>query len=126
MSPSRSATVEKKLRAGVSVWARSGKRLGRPLTDSLRADIVIVGAGVSGAFMARALAPRYERVVVVDRRPPAHGSTMASTAMLQFEIDTPLTVLANKIGAAKAARAWRRSWQATQDLVRIVRAENIA
>lgn len=126
MSPSRSATVEKKLRAGVSVWARSGKRLGRPLTTSLRADVVIVGAGVSGAFMARALAPRYERVVVVDRRPPAHGSTMASTAMLQFEIDTPLTVLADKIGAAKAARAWRRSWRATQDLVRMVRAENIA
>jgi glycine/D-amino acid oxidase-like deaminating enzyme len=96
-----------------------------PLTDSIRADVVIVGAGVSGAFMARALARRCERVVVVDRRQPAHGSTMASTAMLQFEIDTPLTELVGRIGAAKAARAWRRSWSATQDLVRIVSDENI-
>jgi glycine/D-amino acid oxidase-like deaminating enzyme len=127
MSSSRSATVEKKLRAGTSVWARPSVRISAsPLKDSIRADVVIVGAGVSGAFMARALARRYGRVIVVDRRQPAHGSTMASTAMLQFEIDTPLTELADKIGGSKAARAWRRSWRATQNLVRIVRDESIA
>lgn len=127
MSASNSATIEKKLRAGTSLWAHSGKHLAsRALTDSIRADVAIVGAGVSGAFMARALARKFESVVVLDRRPPAHGSTMASTAMLQFEIDTPLTELADKIGGSRAARAWRRSWRATQQLVRIVGAENIA
>jgi glycine/D-amino acid oxidase-like deaminating enzyme len=95
------------------------------LKDSLRADLVIVGAGVSGAFMAHALAKRFDTVVVVDRRAPAHGSTMASTAMLQFEIDTPLTKLSEKIGPSKAARAWRRSWRATQALVKLVASEGI-
>jgi len=75
--------------------------------------------------MALSLAKRYDRVVVLDRRMPAHGSTMASTAMLQFEIDTPLTELADRIGHAKAARAWRRSWRATQKLVKIVQRESI-
>jgi len=125
MSQSRSVTVEKKLRAGASVWAHGTRSLGQPLRESIRADVVIVGAGVSGAFMARSLSQDYEHVVIVDRRQPAHGSTMASTAMLQFEIDTPLTELAVKIGPAKAARAWRRSWDATQRLVHIVREENI-
>jgi glycine/D-amino acid oxidase-like deaminating enzyme len=120
-----SATVEKTLRSGVSVWAGSVKARTHVLKDSTRADVVIVGAGVSGAFMAHALAKRFDKVVVVDRRAPAHGSTMASTAMLQFEIDTPLTELSEKIGSSKAARAWRRSWRATQAIAKLVDQEGI-
>ena len=120
-----SATVEKKLRSGTSVWADSAKARTHALKNSIRADAVIVGAGVSGAFMAHALAKRFDKVVVVDRRAPAHGSTMASTAMLQYEIDTPLTELSEKIGPSKAARAWRRSWRATQALVKLVDGEGI-
>jgi glycine/D-amino acid oxidase-like deaminating enzyme len=121
-----SATHEKRLRAGKSVWAdSSGTKLPpRKLRDSIRADVVVIGAGISGAFMALALAGRYDKVVVVDRRPPAHGSTMASTALLQWEIDTPLAELHDKIGT-KAARAWRRSYRATQNLVKLVEQENI-
>ncbi|HEY7976841.1 MAG TPA: FAD-binding oxidoreductase [Rhizomicrobium sp.] len=122
---SESATVEKKLHSGRSVWADSAKAHAHLLKDSIRADVVIVGAGVSGAFMAHALAKRFDNVVVVDRRAPAHGSTMASTAMLQFEIDTPLTELSEKIGPSKAARAWRRSWRATQSIVKLVEGEGV-
>ena len=88
-------------------------------------DVAIIGAGISGAFLAHAIAPRYERVAVLDRRKPAHGATLASTAMLQFEIDEPLTKLSGKIGAAKAARAWRRSYQATQAIARLVREDDL-
>ena len=98
---------------------------GKTLKDSIRVDVLIVGGGVSGAFMADALAGRYPRVALVDRRASAHGSTMASTAMLQFEIDTPLIKLAEQIGSRKAARAWRRSWQATQGLSALVHEERI-
>ena len=121
------ATPEKQLTAGNSVWhdSRGARVPSRALTESIKADVVVVGAGISGALMAHALAPRYERVVVVDRRAPLHGSTSASTAMLQFEIDEPLTTLAEKVGAANAARAWRRSFRATQDLVSLVRRERI-
>jgi len=76
--------------------------------------------------MAHALARHYDSVVVLDRRAPAMGATHASTAMLQFEIDTPLTQLADQIGHANAARAWKRSFRATRDLVRLVREEGIA
>jgi glycine/D-amino acid oxidase-like deaminating enzyme len=98
---------------------------GKSLKKSIRLDVLIVGGGVSGAFMADALAGRYPRIALVDRRMPAHGSTMASTALLQFEIDTPLIKLAEQIGPKKAARAWRRSWQATQRLSALVRVERI-
>lgn len=49
------------------------------------------------------------QVDVVDRRGPAEGSTAASTALVQYEIDTPLTILTRKIGKERATRAWRRS-----------------
>jgi len=118
----------KNLRTGRSVWSDTPhpplKLHG--LRESIQADIAIVGAGISGAFMAHAFAPRHDRVVVLDRRLPGMGSTHASTAMLQFEIDTPLIKLARKIGHAKAARAWVRSWHATQELIRLVREERIS
>ncbi|HEY1836565.1 MAG TPA: FAD-dependent oxidoreductase [Rhizomicrobium sp.] len=121
-----SATQEKDLLAGDLLWTRSAHThvSARKLSASLKTGVVVVGAGVSGAFMAHALAKRFGDVVIVDRRAAAHGSTCASTALLQFEIDTPLLELRDKMGA-KAARAWRRSYRATQDLIALVQGENI-
>jgi glycine/D-amino acid oxidase-like deaminating enzyme len=118
------ATHVRDLHTGHPLW-RGVSVPGKSLKQSIRLDILIVGGGVSGAFMADALAGRYPRVALVDRRIPAHGSTMASTPLLQFEIDTPLIKLADQIGRKKAARAWRRSWQATQNLAALVRAERL-
>lgn len=59
--------------------------------------------------MAQALAADGRHILVVDRREPVRGSTLASTAMIQHEIDIPLSQLSKAIGAKKAMRAWRRS-----------------
>jgi len=72
-------------------------------------DVVVVGAGISGAMVADALSEAGLAVLVVDRRPPFAGSTAASTALLQYEIDTPLTHLAARLGERRAIRVWRRS-----------------
>ncbi|WP_439470588.1 NAD(P)/FAD-dependent oxidoreductase [Brevundimonas sp.] len=120
------ATIKRDLRTGRSLWADS-PGLGipvRPLKEAISVDVAIVGAGISGAFMARELA-RDHSVAVLDRRPPLMGSTVASTALLQWEIDLPLTALSDRIGAAKAKRAYLRSRQAVDDLKRIVAEERI-
>jgi glycine/D-amino acid oxidase-like deaminating enzyme len=126
MSDFIALTPKKRLHTGRSVWSdtRHPPLAVHALKGSLRCDVAIVGAGISGAFMAHALSRSHD-VVVLDRREPAMGSTHASTAMLQYEIDTPLTTLADQIGHAKAARAWQRSFRATQDLIGMVRAEKI-
>ncbi|WP_290685056.1 MULTISPECIES: NAD(P)/FAD-dependent oxidoreductase [unclassified Haematobacter] len=79
-------------------------------------DVIVIGSGISGALVAESLADGVRRVLILDRRDPVEGSTLASTAMIQHEIDVPLHVLARKIGAEKAARAWRRSARAVEDL----------
>lgn len=120
------ATIKRDLRTGRSLWADS-PGLGvpvKPLTQAIAVDVAIVGAGISGAFMAHELS-RDHSVAVLDRRPPLMGSTVASTALLQWEIDLPLTALAERIGLAKAKRAYLRSRQAVDDLKRIVGEERI-
>ena len=44
---------------------------------------------------------------MLDARDRGMGSTAASTALLQYEIDTHLTDLARKLGAERATRAYR-------------------
>jgi glycine/D-amino acid oxidase-like deaminating enzyme len=107
------------LRGGDAVWTKYAlpKVQGTRLHRSVRADVVIVGAGISGALVAQSLAEAGLRPLIVDRRRAALlGSTAASTALLQFELDTPLTQLSASIGRRKAQRVWIASRNALNEL----------
>jgi len=69
-------------------------------------DVIILGGGITGAFMAHALTQEGLRVVLLDKRDVATGSTSASTALLQYEIDVPLCELIEKTSRADAERAF--------------------
>jgi glycine/D-amino acid oxidase-like deaminating enzyme len=71
--------------------------------------VLVIGAGITGAMAAEQLTDAGLSVVVLDRRGAVRGSTLASTALLQYEIDTPLAKLATRIGRMHAERIWRRS-----------------
>ncbi len=79
---------------------------GGTLTESKDYDIAIVGAGITGALVADALVSTGLRVVMLDCIGAARGSTAATTALLQYEIDTHLSDLAQMLGAERAARAY--------------------
>jgi glycine/D-amino acid oxidase-like deaminating enzyme len=96
----------------VSVWTDTPRITVRHRTrlENERCDVAVVGAGISGALVALKLAEQGHR------REPGRGSTLASTAMIQFELDTPLTELGEKIGSKNAGRAYRRSFEAVKTL----------
>lgn len=105
-------TKKRDLRTGRSVWEgrRAPKVRHAKPTRNLDTDVLIVGAGITGAMIADVLTQLGLEVVVADRRrDPVKGSTVASTALVQYEIDTPLSKLTRKIGRDDAIRAWRRS-----------------
>ncbi len=77
------------------------------LRESIHCDIAIIGAGITAALVADALIATGKRVVVLDARDIAQGSTAASTALLQYEIDTHLVDLVRMLGAERALRAYR-------------------
>ncbi len=99
------------LRTGRPVWFayRVPSVHTAKLTHDVKADVAILGMGISGALIAEALTARGHSVVAIDRRGPMKGSTAATTALVQFEIDQPLTTLSGMIGRTKAEQAWRRS-----------------
>jgi glycine/D-amino acid oxidase-like deaminating enzyme len=127
-SSSQSASEIRDLRTGSPVWrvfpSRGASTQG--LFAGAAADVVIVGAGITGALLAEALTTRGLSTIVLDRRQPGHGSTAASTALLQYEIDTPLTMMRERIGAERSARAWQRSYRSVADLGVLVRRLGIA
>jgi len=76
------------------------------LAESIDCDIAIIGAGITSALVADALIATGKRIVVLDSRDIAQGSTAASTALLQYEIDTHLVELTGMLGADAAMRAY--------------------
>jgi len=106
------------LRTGRPVWNsyRSQRVSEERLTRDLQTDVLIVGMGISGAMAADLLTEAGHDVVMIDRRGPSLGSTPATTALVQFEIDVPLTRLRRTMGIDKATRAWRRAKLAVTNL----------
>ena len=86
------------------------------LHADLKTEIVIMGAGISGALVANQLCQAGYQVVVVDRRHAGMGSTAASTSLLQYEIDTPLHQLINLAGEKNAVRSYQLCRQAIFDI----------
>lgn len=77
------------------------------LREDVTCDVVILGGGISGAFLAQRLVREGLAIVVLDKRDVCAGSTSASTALLQYEIDTPLVDLSRRIGRQNAVQAYR-------------------
>jgi glycine/D-amino acid oxidase-like deaminating enzyme len=77
------------------------------LQHSLDCDVAIIGAGITGALIADALVSSRRRIVMLDARDAALGSTAATTALLQYEIDTNLTALVRQVGSERAILAYR-------------------
>lgn len=99
------------LRGGRPVWFsyRAPSVPTGKLTRDAKTDVLVVGMGISGAMAAEALTRAGHSVICIDRRGPLKGSTSATTALVQFELDQPLTKLATIKNKADAEQAWRRS-----------------
>lgn len=121
------ATDTQDLHTGKPVWLASGLPHVpvQSLTKNIRTDIVIMGAGITGAMAAQALSAEGFNVVLVDKRGPMMGATLATTALLQYEIDQPLIKLRRQIGDERAQRAWQRSKLGLESLASTLQALNI-
>ncbi|MHC2621349.1 glycine/D-amino acid oxidase-like deaminating enzyme [Bradyrhizobium huanghuaihaiense] len=97
-----------------------------PIADSFRCEVLIIGAGITGALVAERLTRQGRQVVIIDREIPSLGSTVASTAMLLWEIDRPLFELTQLYGFEKAIRCYRASHQAAKGLISLVAHHRIA
>lgn len=96
------------LKSGYPYWAVKNGLMQAfpPLRSDLRCDVAVIGGGITGALIADELASHGHEVVLVEQRDIGWGSTAASTALLQYEIDTHLIDLAKRYGEADAVLAY--------------------
>src|SRR5436189_212512 len=105
------------LKSGTLFWPDHSKVPNFPvLEEDIRCDVAIIGAGLSGAIIAHALSGEGLSVVVIDKREVGHGSTSASTALVLYEIDTPLVELIRQRGHAAAIKCYHRCLAAIDEL----------
>ena len=114
------------LKSGYPFWAVKNGLMESyaPLRADLRCDVAVIGGGVTGAIIADALAEGGFDVAVFEQRDIGWGSSAASTALLQYEIDTHLTDLSRSFGEEAAVMAYRACEDAIgqlRDLARGVR-----
>ena len=89
------------------------------LGKNLNTEVAVLGGGISGALTAWHLTQQNIPTVVIDARSIGLGSTCASTSLLQYEIDTRLFELIEKIGEKDAVRAYWLCNKAIKSLMRI-------
>jgi glycine/D-amino acid oxidase-like deaminating enzyme len=80
-------------------------------------DVIIVGAGLSGAMIAERITDNKRSVLVIDRRMPLASTTATSKAAVQVELELSLSDLSRQTGLQEAERIWKRSAQGVQGIL---------
>lgn len=83
-------------------------------------DIVIIGSGISGALNAHVLCSRGHRCTMLDSRLLSSGSTWASTAQLNYEIDTPLYQLCEWYGDAAGTLIYQSNYESVDAVGKVL------
>jgi len=92
------------LKSGYPYWTvKNGLLADFPeLSRDMTCDVAVIGAGITAALIARELADAGFDVIVLDKRDAGWGSTSASTALIQYEVDPGLVGLARAVGERSA------------------------
>ncbi|WP_400193707.1 NAD(P)/FAD-dependent oxidoreductase [Hymenobacter sp. B81] len=108
------------LTTGQPFWLTLQGLVRYPVLDAdLHCDVAIVGGGITGALVGYYLAQAGVSAAVFDAAYVGAGSTSASTAMCQYELDVDLHQLREQIGIKRANDAYLANRYAVHELGRL-------
>ncbi len=109
------------LSTGLPFWlVKNGLPYDYPQLDkNITCDVVILGGGISAAINAFTLVEAGIPCVLIEKRSIGLGSTIATTALLQYQIDTPLSELIGLRGEAHARAAYLLCADSIETLAKI-------
>ncbi|WP_232697151.1 NAD(P)/FAD-dependent oxidoreductase [Brevibacillus daliensis] len=86
------------------------------LENDIACDVLVIGGGEAGALTAYQLIKCGLDVVLVDKRSIAHGTSSASTGLLQFANDKSLGSFVHSIGEENGCRFYQLCREALEHL----------
>lgn len=106
------------LHSGLPYWIVKNELYNyfNPLKKNYKTDVVIIGSGITGSLVAHELCKAGIKCAVFDKRTISTGSTAASTAQLQYEIDIPLSEMVKMMPEKNAVKAYQASLQSINDI----------
>lgn len=110
------------LHTGQPVWLLDEKEkfVHQTLKKDLDTEVVVIGGGIAGALISYTLINKGMKVVLLDSREIAAGSTSASTAILSYETDSHLEDLIKEVGKKSALRVFQAGIEAIDFIEKIV------
>lgn len=114
------------LHSGLPFWIVKNELFNyyNPLSKNHKTEVAVIGSGITGALVAHELCKAGIKCSVFDKRTIATGSTAASSAQLQYEIDVPLCEMKKKVGEETAAKAYHASLQSIKDIEKVLKEAN--
>ena len=111
------------LHSGLPFWIVKNEffDLYNPLRENYKIDVAIIGSGITGSLVAHELCEAGISCAIFDKRTIGTGSSSASTAQLQYEIDTPLCNLVKKVPEKIAVDAYFNCLQSITDIENILK-----
>ncbi len=102
----------------IPVWVRSGRALRQyPWMDGdVRADVCVIGGGVTGALCALRLIREGRSVVLITRSPVGRGATSLLMPCSLCDCGQDLRVLSRRVGRENAVHLLQLTRQAAEEL----------
>lgn len=112
--------------ASLSVWVEDvSMPVTSPLTDNVKCDVCVVGAGIAGVTTAYLLAKEGKDVVLVEAKEIGGGETSRTTAHLSNALDDRFSELIRLFGVEGARLAAQSHGKAIDKIEEIVKDEKI-
>jgi glycine/D-amino acid oxidase-like deaminating enzyme len=94
------------------------------LQQDRRCDVAVIGGGITGALVAHRFALAGIHTVLLEAEEIGRGSTAATTALIQYEIDTHLIDLIERVGSDHAVRSYRLCVDAVRGIEELATGSN--
>lgn len=96
-----------------------------PLSENKRFRVAIVGSGITGTLVAHELCRQGIECCVVDKRSLSTGSSVASTGLIQYEIDVPLCEMVEMMPEKDAVTAYHSCLESISELKRLLKTAHV-
>lgn len=91
------------------------------ISQDIKCDVVIIGAGITGALCSYYFTESNIDTVILDKNIIGYGSTRASTSILQYEIDKDLVGLKGIVGYENAVNCFKEVKDGLYEIDRITK-----